>query len=331
MLLDPGRLLSQDHDGKALAGVEFAISFSKRETDFSGWYKENSVIGVIFTEVSEANRNSMQTIILARLKASLRGQFREDQIDQIHIAFHVFPDDWTGKDTGNPPNVTLYPDFVRINRPRGLTHFVKRSIDILGSLATLVCFSPLFLAISLAIKLTSGGPVLFRQERVGQYGVGFVFLKFRSMHLRNDSSIHRQFVGRFIAGKTDCAKPEQIDQPIYKITADPRVTPIGKFLRKTSFDELPQFWNVLRGEMSLVGPRPPIPYELSSYDIWHRRRIIEVKPGITGLWQVLGRSRTTFDEMVRLDLRYASTWSLWLDLKILLKTPRAIISGEGAY
>jgi lipopolysaccharide/colanic/teichoic acid biosynthesis glycosyltransferase len=106
---------------------------------------------------------------------------------------------------------------------------------------------------------------------------------------------------------------------------------VGRFLRKTSLDELPQFFNVLKGEMSLVGPRPPIPYEVESYDIWHRRRLLEVKPGITGLWQVKGRSRTTFDDMVRLDVEYATSWSLWLDIKILLKTPMAVFAGDGAY
>ena len=117
----------------------------------------------------------------------------------------------------------------------------------------------------------------------------------------------------------------------YKVIDDPRVTSFGRFLRKTSLDELPQLMNVLKGEMSLVGPRPPLPYEVASYDLWHRRRIIEVKPGITGLWQVCGRSRTSFDEMVRLDLRYARRWSLLLDFRILLKTPRAVLSGDGAY
>jgi lipopolysaccharide/colanic/teichoic acid biosynthesis glycosyltransferase len=118
---------------------------------------------------------------------------------------------------------------------------------------------------------------------------------------------------------------------VYKITEDSRVTPVGRFLRKTSLDELPQFLNVFRGEMSLVGPRPPIDYELDAYDIWHRRRVLEVRPGITGLWQVNGRSSLRFDDMVRLDLKYAEAWSLWLDFKILLQTPRAVFSREGAY
>ena len=118
---------------------------------------------------------------------------------------------------------------------------------------------------------------------------------------------------------------------VYKLTNDPRVTPLGRFLRKTSLDELPQLFNVLLGNMSLVGPRPPLPYEYDRYDVWHRRRVFEVKPGITGLWQVTGRSRTTFDEMVRLDLNYAKAWSVWLDLKILSRTPMAVVSGDGAY
>src|SRR5205807_2381516 len=148
--------------------------------------------------------------------------------------------------------------------------------------------------------------------RVGQYGFPFTFVKFRSMYSVNDSNIHKEYVKRFISGKD----PQQIEgnqNVVYKISEDPRVTRVGRFLRKTSLDEFPQFLNVLKGEMSLVGPRPPIPYELESYDIWHRRRVLEVKPGITGLWQVNGRSKTTFDDMVRLDLEYARTWSFWLD------------------
>ena len=118
---------------------------------------------------------------------------------------------------------------------------------------------------------------------------------------------------------------------VYKLTNDPRVTAVGRFLRKTSLDEFPQFWNVLCGEMSLVGPRPPVRYEFEMYDYWHRRRVLELKPGVTGLWQVNGRSRTCFDDMVRLDLRYSQTWSLWLDLKILLATPLAVVAGNGAH
>ena len=151
------------------------------------------------------------------------------------------------------------------------------------------------------------------------------------MECNNDAGIHREYVKRFIAGEADPARVSHTQNVVYKIQDDPRVTRIGKFLRKSSLDELPQFINVLKGDMSLVGPRPAIPYELEGYQVWHRRRVLESKPGITGLWQVSGRSRLKFDDMVRLDLQYAKTWSLWLDIKILLRTPRAVLFGAGAY
>jgi lipopolysaccharide/colanic/teichoic acid biosynthesis glycosyltransferase len=153
------------------------------------------------------------------------------------------------------------------------------------------------------------------------------------MHVDSDCSIHREYVTQLIAGQAE-RNPSNGNGDgagVYKLTDDARITRVGNFLRRTSLDELPQLLNVLRGDMSLVGPRPAIPYELAAYQTWHRRRVLEVKPGITGLWQVNGRSRVKFDEMVRLDLRYAETWSPWLDIKILLRTPRAVFEGEGAY
>jgi lipopolysaccharide/colanic/teichoic acid biosynthesis glycosyltransferase len=203
-------------------------------------------------------------------------------------------------------------------------------MDIAGSLLALLFCLPLFLGIAIAIKLTSKGPVLFCQQRLGQYGKKFNFLKFRSMYVNNDATIHREFVRSFITNANGCSQKSE-GRAAYKLTADPRVTPIGGFLRKTSLDELPQFLNVLKGEMSLVGPRPPVPYEVECYKVWHRARLLAAKPGITGLWQVGGRSRVKFDDMVRMDLRYATSWSLWLDIKILLQTPRAIFSGNGAH
>jgi lipopolysaccharide/colanic/teichoic acid biosynthesis glycosyltransferase len=153
-------------------------------------------------------------------------------------------------------------------------------------------------------------------------------LKFRTMHAGVDAAPHQQFVTAFIKSG-DQALATGSDH-IFKLTNDPRVTRIGHFLRTTSLDELPQFLNVLKGDMSLVGPRPPLPYEIEQYQRWHMRRVLEAKPGITGLWQVSGRSRTTFDGMVRLDLRYARTRCLWTDIKILLATPSAVITGKGA-
>jgi len=204
-------------------------------------------------------------------------------------------------------------------------------IDIVGSTVALIVSAPLLLVIALAIKLTSRGPVLFRQQRIGQHGKRFTFLKFRSMYIGNDSSVHEEYVKKLIAGQAERKPSNANGDGVYKLTSDKRVTRVGAFLRRTSLDELPQFLNVLKGDMSLVGPRPAIPYEVAAYQTWHRRRVLQVKPGITGLWQVNGRSRVTFDEMVRLDLRYAKAWSLWMDIHILLRTPRAVLLGEGAH
>lgn len=331
MLLDAENAMAKDRDGNSVERAGSVIASSIRETDFSGWYKAKTTIGVILTEISDANRTSIQAAVSVRMQASLRSRLTEEQVAKITISFHAFPEDWNEKDDGHAANAALYPDFRQSDQSRKVSRFVKRTIDVAGSVAALICLSPAFLAVSLAIKLNSNGPIFFKQERVGQHGISFTFLKFRSMHVQNDSTVHREFVTRFIAGRAYCAEADREPQTVYKITDDPRVTSIGNFLRKTSIDELPQFWNVLKGQMSLVGPRPPIPYELAAYDLWHRRRILEVKPGITGLWQVHGRSRTTFDEMVRLDLKYAKTWSLWLDIKIILKTVRVVLSCEGAY
>jgi len=158
-----------------------------------------------------------------------------------------------------------------------------------------------------------------------------VFLKFRSMYVGNDSHVHKEYVQKLIAGNAEPNPCNGTGHGVFKLTRDSRVTPVGAFLRRTSMDELPQFVNVLKGEMSLVGPRPPLPYEVEAYDLWHRRRLVEAKPGITGLWQVRGRSRVKFDEMVRLDLEYARTQTLWMDVKILLRTPLAVVLGEGAH
>ncbi len=155
-------------------------------------------------------------------------------------------------------------------------------MDVVGSALILMVCSPLFLIIALAIKLSSKGPVLYRQQRVGQYGQNFTFLKFRSMRTNNDNSVHREYVTQLIAGKAEHKLTDEKGEEVYKLTKDTRVTPVGKILRKTSLDELPQLLNVLKGDMSLVGPRPPIPYELAAYQTWHRRRVLEVKPGSQG-------------------------------------------------
>jgi lipopolysaccharide/colanic/teichoic acid biosynthesis glycosyltransferase len=224
---------------------------------------------------------------------------------------------------------TARPANGRAEQARSVVRDVlKRLLDIAGSAALLALLSPVFLVIAALIKVSSKGPVLFRQPRVGQCGRRFTMFKFRTMHVNADEAVHQQYVARFIeSGATATATSDKV----FKIVDDPRVTPLGHFLRRSSLDELPQFWNVFRGEMSLVGPRPPLAYEVQRYKRWHLRRLWEAKPGITGLWQVKGRSRTTFDEMVRLDLQYAKTHSLWTDIKILLATPLAVVSGKGAH
>jgi len=314
-----------------LTRILSALSCSTRETDIVGWYRGSAILGVIFTEVREAERNALQSLVLAKLSEALRSSLGAEDVDQIRISFHFFPENWDKPNTSRLSDEKLYPDLFERNEARKYRHVVKRVMDIVGSVVALILFCPLFALIALTIKLTSKGPVLFKQTRIGQYGTIFTFLKFRSMMPANDPGIHREYVKRFIIGEVDSDRSGRSQNVVYKIQEDPRITRVGKFLRKTSLDELPQFINVLKGDMSLVGPRPPIPYELEVYHAWHRRRVLEVKPGITGLWQVDGRSRTKFDDMVRMDLRYARMWSPWLDLMILLRTPRAVLSGDGAY
>ena len=331
LLLDRSGGLPSENSGKTLAKVLPALSLSTRETDIIGWYAEDCVVGVVFTEIGAEDGNSLAGSIITRVTETLRNNLTLEQFSQLNISFHVFPEDWDHDNDQRPSNPTLYPDLSQREDDRKLVRVMKRVMDILGSMLALVLFSPVFLFSALAIKATSKGPIFFRQRRIGQHGKSFVFLKFRSMYVNNDAGVHKQYVQQLIAGKANKQPMTGNGQGVYKLTKDSRITRVGAFLRKTSMDELPQFINVLKGEMSLVGPRPPIPYEVDAYDIWHRRRLLEAKPGITGLWQVCGRSRVNFDDMVRLDLQYARTWSLWMDIEILLRTPAAVLIGAGAH
>jgi exopolysaccharide biosynthesis polyprenyl glycosylphosphotransferase len=205
--------------------------------------------------------------------------------------------------------------------------FVKRTSDIVIALLALVVTSPFWLVISILIRRDSAGSVFFRQERVGMDGRVFLCLKFRTMTHNADERLHQESYRHNIAG--NIAEAENGKHSFGKVPNDPRVTRIGRWLRRTSLDELPQLINVLRGDMSIVGPRPPIPYEVREYDIWHRKRL-EMKPGITGLWQVSGRNRLSFNDMVKLDLFYIENWSVLLDLKIILLTIPALWRDDGA-
>jgi lipopolysaccharide/colanic/teichoic acid biosynthesis glycosyltransferase len=213
----------------------------------------------------------------------------------------------------------------------------KRALDVILAMLLLVVLAPLLGLIALAVALDSPGPVIFRQKRVlGDQPSGarhpeervFEFWKFRSMTHRADESLHRRYIESLIKGQgqqCDCA-----GQKLYKLGHDPRITRVGRFLRKTSLDELPQLVNILRGEMSFVGPRPAIPYEVKQYQGWHRRRLV-VTQGLTGLWQVSGRNELSFDDMVQLDLEYVQCRSLWLDVKIMLATLPAVLSARGVH
>lgn len=304
--------------------VVSSVNAFMRETDVIGWYQNEEVVGAIFTELgTKTDVKAALNSITGKLRAAIEAHVGGGRSAPVDISCHVFPDGWNATRPDGMDSV-FYPE--QSARSGWLQSTSKRTVDVAGSLIALLLFSPVLVMIAILVKLTSEGPVLFRQVRVGQYGKKFTFLKFRSMNTENSSTIHEKYVKELIAGRHEIG-----EKGIFKIQNDPRVTRFGWLLRKSSLDEFPQFWNVLRGNMSLVGPRPPLPYEVEVYEVWHRRRLLRAKPGITGLWQVTGRSRTTFDEMVRLDLRYTEASSLWLDTKILLQTPRAVLAGTGAY
>lgn len=329
LLMDTGRSLPTEKNGRILLEILSALQAATRETDVMGWYEAKSVVGVMFTEITPDN-NLILSTILSRISDVLRDRLTVEQFSQIKFSFHLFPEEWDPQNPDRPSNPTLYPDLHERNGSNWLARGIKRLMDVSGSLVLLLLLSPVFFLIAAAIKLTSKGPVLFRQQRIGEHGTPFTFLKFRSMHANNDASQHKEYVRQLIAGQAAKQPANGSEEGVFKLTNDPRITVVGSFLRRTSLDELPQFINVLRGEMSLVGPRPPVPYEVEAYATWHRRRLLEAKPGITGLWQVTGRSKVGFDDMVRLDLQYARQCSPWLDLKILLQTPKAVIDGNGA-
>jgi exopolysaccharide biosynthesis polyprenyl glycosylphosphotransferase len=328
MVVDAMRVLLAAQSTKVLSRIVSAASAATRDTDLVGWYEEGFVLGVLFTEVEKGALGQLQKLMAAEVSARLRASLGERVAEQVRISFHSFPQDPDWSNTNGPRlmDEKIFPELRERSLAANFSQILKRAIDLFVSTFAIVLLSPLLLLISLAVKLSSEGPVLFRQKRIGQYGRPFSFLKFRSMKCDSDSLLHQEYVRRFIGGEVPSKQGTT-----FKITNDPRHTRIGSFLRRCSMDELPQLFNVFKGDMSLVGPRPAIPYEIDLYKVWHRSRFLAVKPGITGLWQVTGRSRTTFDDMVRLDLCYVRQWSLWLDIKILLQTPAAVLSREGAY
>lgn len=334
LLLDIGGIEDKMERENVLAVMSGTISGDIRETDACGWLKADFLLGIIFTSIPDTAVEHCRETVELKVREYLLKNVTSLLNEKINLSVLMFPDKQGGKEGrewGDKFSPYFYPEITQKDISSQVANCAKRVMDVVGSIVALVLFSPVFVIVSILVKTTSRGPIFFRQERLGQFGKPFVFLKFRSMHINNNDAIHREFIKNFIDNKLNEETESRCGEVVYKIRNDPRVTPIGNFLRKTSIDELPQFFNVLRGDMSLVGPRPPIPYEVANYGVWHWFRILAGKPGITGLWQVRGRSLTTFDGMVRLDLQYIRTWSLWLDIKLILATPMAVLRGKGAY
>jgi len=215
------------------------------------------------------------------------------------------------------------------SREYGKGRIIKRYFDIVLSLVFLIMLSPIILLITILIKVDSAGPIFYKQTRVGENGKLFEMIKFRSMRIGASQNDHEEYTTRLIRENVNPANFIGVNNGSLKRSVDPRITPFGAFIRRFSLDELPQFFNVVIGDMSLVGPRPPLPYEVEVYEEWHMRRL-KAMPGITGLWQVTARNQVSFDEMVRLDIEYIDNYSMWMDLKIILQTPWAIVNGNGA-
>jgi lipopolysaccharide/colanic/teichoic acid biosynthesis glycosyltransferase len=297
-----------------------ALSHVALDTDIVGWIRRGTELGLVRPLGRSADDADVKTDVVA-VRDELVRVLALDGTCAIDVEVHR-------PMRASAPTRPLDGPLRQRSAREVAYDATKRALDAAGSAVLLVLLSPVVAAIAVLVKATSHGPIFFRQERIGRYGRPFRMLKFRTMYVDSDPAIHREYVETFIQSGTGRAEERR---GVYKIVDDPRMTRIGHVLRRSSLDEVPQFWNVLVGEMSLVGPRPPVLYEVSKYKSWHLRRVLEVKPGMTGLWQVTGRSQTTFDEMVRLDLRYARHRSLWMDLKILAATPRAVLSGKGAH
>jgi lipopolysaccharide/colanic/teichoic acid biosynthesis glycosyltransferase len=238
--------------------------------------------------------------------------FRSDSTAHGNVVRRFTPD-------GGGPSAP--PVYVQPRKLSYLERVAKRTIDIVGALTFFILFGPLYLLVALGVRISMGRPVHFWQNRLGERGQRFRFYKFRSM-VHNSDNVLDEFLSR-----NDMARTEW--DTFQKLEKDPRITPIGQIIRKLSLDELPQFWNVLKGDMSLVGPRPCMERQRSLYGKgWEH--YCAVRPGITGLWQVSGRNRLSYARRVELDMEYVSNWSLWLDIKILFKTVRAVVTGEGS-
>ncbi len=306
-------------DGDDLQEIAVDLSRHKRETDAMGYLDEGVVAFLLPYSKSDA-AEVFSKLILSRIDTPA-----------ATVDFATYMDArFEGLLQESRASGELARAFANTSNRGKAALAIKRGMDLIGAFMLVIVCAPLMIIVAVAVKLSSSGPVFFRQTRVGRGGVPFEFYKFRSMRVGADDRVHREYVTKLISGQHEEINEGDAQSPIYKLRSDSRITPVGRIIRRTSIDELPQLFNVIKGDMSLVGPRPPIPYEAEQYQPWHMRRLQVVRPGITGLWQVEGRSKTSFDDMVRLDLRYIRTWSLWLDMKILLKTVVVVVRLDGA-
>jgi len=310
----------------------YVVGFLSETTDKEAEVLGRPVLGGLHAALAVAVQHDIQEVVVAlpaQARDKVAGLFRT--LQDLPVQIRLVPDALDRAVMRSALEELAGVELMSLREPRlrALDRAVKRIFDLMAASVGLVILSPLMALIAIVIKLDSPGPVLFRQTRVGKGGRTFTFYKFRSMVYNADARVHQEYYHKLIHGQAEMYSDGSQDGGVLKMVNDDRITRVGRFLRKSSLDELPQLINVIKGEMSLVGPRPPIPYEVEEYNEWHKRRL-EAVPGITGLWQVRGRSRVSFDEMIQMDIEYIERQSLWLDLKILLLTPQAVLSGKGA-
>jgi lipopolysaccharide/colanic/teichoic acid biosynthesis glycosyltransferase len=325
VLVEIGNDQDEKENVKVLDKMLLVLLSSSRETDVVGWYKDRLTVGAMFTALEVKDKKSILSTVLARLNSTLDEELTFDQFDQVRLSFHFFPDSRDHADSRADAKPEPFPDLANRSSRRWPMLTVKRGIDLVGSLLALIVCAPSFLAIGLAIKLSSRGPVFSKHRRVGQHGRPFSLLRFRTTLSNHDHGVHRDGALNPIATQLERKSTHGQAPGVGQPANGRRLTSLGSILRRSSLDDLPQVLNVFMGDMSLVGPRPVLPYKLATYQTWHRRRILGAKPGLTGLWQVTEGTFVGDDKQVSLDLRYATSWSLWLDLRILLRTPLAVL------
>ena len=291
-----------------------------RLTDEIGWVDHDHIGVLLYASTLEDARSFARQI---------EESVRAEGVSMIRYSIYTYPSSADGYNMQGGDRDSFFqeqgpqkePDLILTANSRILKW--KRCVDIAGASFGLLLCSPVFLLMAIFIKTMSpDGPVFFKQERIGYGGKPFMFWKFRTMNVNADTTAHQKLLAELIK---DDSNTQGQGKVMTKLDHDPQIIPFGNILRKTCIDELPQFINVLLGDMSLIGPRPPIPYEVDEYDRWHKERLATV-PGMTGLWQVSGKNKLTFKQMVRLDIRYLRQQSLWHDIKILFSTPKAIVS-----